>query len=92
MAEALGLTHFGTSPRALETLRLVLSTGAPKGAIAPDLGPRLKARIRAASTPRHVPAHMLFVADLPRTRNVKLSDAAARAALNGRVVTNEDQL
>jgi hypothetical protein len=28
----------------------------------------------------------------PRMRNGKLSDAAARAALNGRVVTNEDQL
>ncbi len=57
-----------------------------------ELAQRLKARIRAACTPRHVPAEVLFVQDLPRTRNGKLSEAAARAAINGRPVPNADQL
>lgn len=57
-----------------------------------DLARTLRQRIRAACTPRHVPAHVLFLPDLPRTRNGKLSEAAARAAINHRPIPNADQL
>jgi len=61
-------------------------------AASPDLAQDLRQRIRAACTPRHVPEHVLFVPDLPRTRNGKLSESAVRAAINRRLVSNTDQL
>lgn len=58
----------------------------------PDLGDRLRAAIRKACTPRHVPRHVLSVADLPRTRNGKTAETAARDILNGRAPANLGQL
>jgi acetoacetyl-CoA synthetase len=48
----------------------------------------LKLRIRNACTPRHVPALVISVADLPRTRSNKLVELAVADAVNGRVVRN----
>jgi acetoacetyl-CoA synthetase len=48
----------------------------------------LKARIRNACTPRHVPAVVISVADLPRTRSNKLVELAVADAVNGRPVRN----
>ena len=48
----------------------------------------IKARIRAECTPRHVPALVLEVADLPRTRSGKLAELAVADAVNGREVRN----
>lgn len=39
-----------------------------------------------------MPEHVVFVPDLPRTRNGKLSEAAVRAVVNGRPVAHADQL
>lgn len=52
----------------------------------------LKQRIRAACTPRHVPAIVLQVADLPRTRSNKLVELAVADAVNGRPVRNREAL
>ena len=48
----------------------------------------LKSRIRIACTPRHVPAIVIAVADLPRTRSNKLVELAVADAVNGRPVRN----
>ena len=48
----------------------------------------LKLRIRNACTPRHVPAVVIAVADLPRTRSNKLVELAVVDAVNGRAVRN----
>lgn len=48
----------------------------------------LKLRIRNACTPRHVPALVIAVADLPRTRSNKLVELAVADAVNGRPVRN----
>jgi acetoacetyl-CoA synthetase len=53
---------------------------------------RLRARIRAALTPRHVPAAILGVAELPRTRNGKLAELAVRAVIHGEPIHNRDAL
>jgi acetoacetyl-CoA synthetase len=48
----------------------------------------LKLRIRNACTPRHVPAAVIAVTDLPRTRSNKLVELAVVDAVNGRPVRN----
>lgn len=58
----------------------------------PTFVQQIRARIRAACTPRHVPEHVVFVPDLPRTRNGKLSESALRALVNRHPVANADQL
>ena len=54
---------------------------------------RIKAGIRQArSSPRHVPARILAVPDIPRTRTGKVSELAVRDAVHGRPVQNLEAL
>ncbi|MEA3220160.1 acetoacetate--CoA ligase [Immundisolibacter sp.] len=53
---------------------------------------RLRAAIRADVSPRHVPAHILQVADIPRTISGKIAELAVREAIHGRPVKNLDAL
>ena len=46
----------------------------------------IKSAIRAACSPRHVPAVIIEVADLPRTQTGKISEIAVREAVHGREV------
>ena len=48
--------------------------------------------LRANQTPRHVPAKILAVTDIPRTRSGKISEIAVREAVHGRPVKNIDAL
>ena len=57
-------------------------------ALSAELVADLKNRIRNACTPRHVPAIVIAVADLPRTRSNKLVELAVADAVNGRQVRN----
>ena len=52
----------------------------------------LKAAIRAQATPRHVPALILGVADIPRTRSGKITELAVRDVIHGRAVKNTEAL
>jgi acetoacetyl-CoA synthetase len=52
----------------------------------------LKRRIRANCSPRHVPALVLAVDDLPRTRSGKLTELAVTDAVNGREVRNTEAM
>ncbi len=53
---------------------------------------RIRDTIRANTTPRHVPARVIAVADLPRTLSGKLVELAVRNVVHGRPVENRDAL
>ena len=53
---------------------------------------RIKRRIRENTTPRHVPAKILQVADIPRTISGKITEIAVRDVINGVAVKNTDAL
>ena len=52
----------------------------------------IKARIRTNCTPRHVPARIVQVTDIPRTKNDKITELAVRDVVHGRPVKNTDAL
>ncbi len=53
---------------------------------------RIKTPIRSNCTPRHVPAKILQIEDIPRTRSGKISEIAVRDVIHGRVVKNTEAL
>jgi acetoacetyl-CoA synthetase len=53
---------------------------------------RIKKRIRSNTTPRHVPAVIVQVADIPRTRSGKIVELAVRDVVAGRDVKNREAL
>ena len=57
-----------------------------------ELVGEIKQRIRTGCTPRHVPALVLEVADLPRTRSGKLAELAVAEVVNGGTVRNTSAL
>ena len=70
-------------------VRIVLAVRLkPDIALSEALVADLKLRIRNACSPRHVPAVVIAVADLPRTRSNKLVELAVTDAVNGRTVRN----
>jgi acetoacetyl-CoA synthetase len=48
--------------------------------------------LRRQASPRHVPAKILAVADIPRTMNGKVTELAVRETIHGREVRNRDAL
>ena len=73
--------------------RIVLLVRMADGATLTDeLVGHIKASIRTGCTPRHVPALVLAVDDLPRTRSGKLAELAVTDAVNGREVRNTSAL
>ena len=57
-----------------------------------DLCARIKNQVRRNTTPRHVPAKIVQVADIPRTKNGKIVELAVRDVVHGREVENKDAL
>ncbi len=57
-----------------------------------DLRARIVQQIRANTTPRHVPAKILQVADIPRTISGKITEIAVRDTIHGLAVKNTDAL
>ncbi|MDP6940995.1 MAG: acetoacetate--CoA ligase [Planctomycetota bacterium] len=57
-----------------------------------DLQADICKRIREGATPRHVPAEIRAVPDIPRTRSGKISEIAVRNVLHGRPVKNMEAL
>ncbi|MCB1856928.1 MAG: acetoacetate--CoA ligase [Gammaproteobacteria bacterium] len=53
---------------------------------------RIKQRIRSHATPRHVPARILQVADIPRTKSGKIVELAVRDLVHGRKIRNLESL
>ncbi len=57
-----------------------------------SLSSQIKKRIRDNNTPRHVPAKILQVADIPRTKSGKIVELAVRDVVHGRQVKNIEAL
>jgi acetoacetyl-CoA synthetase len=74
-------------------VRVVLFVRLRDGVLLDDaLRERIRDTIRANTTPRHVPARIIAVPDLPRTINGKLTELAVRDVVHGRQVKNTDAL
>ena len=53
---------------------------------------RIRSTVRSVLSPRHVPAKVLQVPELPRTRSGKLTELAVRAVVHGEPPGNEEAL
>jgi acetoacetyl-CoA synthetase len=74
-------------------VRVVLFVKLKEGLTLDDaLAKRIKEQIRANTTPRHVPAKILQVADIPRTKSGKIVELAVREVVHGRPVKNKEAL
>ncbi len=57
-----------------------------------ELTAAIRKEIRAKATPRHAPAKIIAVADIPRTRNGKIAELAVRNIVHGRAAGNREAL
>ena len=57
-----------------------------------ELIKKIQTEIRANCTPRHVPAKVIQVADIPRTKSGKITELAVRDVVHGREVKNKEAL
>jgi acetoacetyl-CoA synthetase len=57
-----------------------------------DMQDRIRKTIRQNTTPRHVPAKIVQVADIPRTISGKIVELAVRNIVHGQTVANVDAL
>jgi acetoacetyl-CoA synthetase len=53
---------------------------------------RIKRQIREGATPRHVPAKIVQVPDIPRTKSGKITEIAVRDIIHGRQIKNKEAL
>ena len=73
--------------------RIVLFVRLREGAVLDEaLVQRIREEIRRNASPRHVPALVLEVADIPRTRSGKIVELAVRDTVHGRPVRNREAL
>jgi acetoacetyl-CoA synthetase len=74
-------------------VRVVLFVRLRDGVTLDDaLRQRICATIRASTTPRHVPAKVIQVADIPRTISGKIVELTVRNVVHGQPVKNTDAL
>ncbi|MEI8144345.1 MAG: acetoacetate--CoA ligase [Alphaproteobacteria bacterium] len=74
-------------------VRVVLFVRLQAGvALTDDLRKRINTKIRTGASPRHVPAKIVAVADIPRTRSGKITELAVRDIVHGRTVKNTEAL
>jgi acetoacetyl-CoA synthetase len=64
----------------------------PDARLTDDLIKAIKTRIRTGATPRHVPAKIIAVSDIPRTKSGKIVELAVRDMVHGRPVRNKEAL
>ena len=57
-----------------------------------ELEERIRTQLRENASPRHVPAKIVQVPDLPRTKNGKIVELAVKAVVHGMPVANTDAL
>jgi acetoacetyl-CoA synthetase len=76
-----------------DDVRVVLFVRLKEGKeLTEELKKRIRETIRAETTPRHVPAKIIQVADIPRTLSGKIVELAVREVIHGRPVKNQDAL
>jgi acetoacetyl-CoA synthetase len=73
--------------------RIVLFVKMAEGTtLTAELEAAIRKRLRDNTTPRHVPARIVEVADIPRTRSNKITELAVADIVNGREVRNKEAL
>jgi len=76
-----------------DDIRIVLFVRMQPGEqLTDEIVDRIRRTIRENATPRHVPAKVLAVPDLPRTRSGKITEIAVREVVHGRPVKNTEAL
>ncbi len=79
--------------RRAEGTRMVLFVRPRAGHVLDErLRDRIRVALRTRASPRHVPARILAVPDLPRTRSGKIVELAVRAVVHGEPVRNRRAL
>jgi len=74
-------------------VRVVLFVRLKEGQVLDDaLRERIRRVIRDNASPRHVPAKIIAVPDIPRTRSGKITELAVRDVVHGRPVKNVEAL
>ena len=74
-------------------VRIVLFLRLREGAkLDAALADRIKKKIREGASPRHVPAKLIQITDIPRTRSGKITEIAVRDVVHGRPVKNTEAL
>ncbi len=53
---------------------------------------KIRDKIKTGASPRHVPARIVAVADIPRTKSGKITELAVRDVVHGRTVKNVEAL
>ena len=73
--------------------RVILFVRLREGAaLTAELEKTIRARIRSGATPRHVPARIIAIPEIPRTRSGKISEIAVRDTIHGRPIGNDTAL
>ncbi len=76
-----------------DDVRVVLFVVLRPGVVLDDaLRARIRRVIRSNTTPRHVPAKILSVAEIPRTKSGKIVELAVRSVVHGEPVKNTEAL
>ncbi|MSP81079.1 MAG: acetoacetate--CoA ligase [Rhodospirillales bacterium] len=74
-------------------VRVVLFVVLKKGFVLDEpLREKIYLAVRAGCTPRHVPARIVQVADIPRTISGKITELAVRDVIHGRAIKNKEAL
>ena len=74
-------------------MRVVLFVRLREGLVLDEaLIKKIKQQIKANTTPRHVPAKVIQVADIPRTKSGKIVELAVRNVVHGKPVKNKEAL
>ncbi|MAY62562.1 MAG: acetoacetate--CoA ligase [Rhizobiales bacterium] len=76
-----------------DDVRVVLFVRLADGVALDDaLKTKIKSAIRTGASPRHVPARIVAVSDIPRTKSGKITELAVRDVVHGRKVKNQEAL
>jgi acetoacetyl-CoA synthetase len=74
-------------------VRVVLFVRLREGVVLDEaLQQAIRAKIRTGASPRHVPARIVAVNDIPRTKSGKITELAVRDVVHGREVKNKEAL
>jgi acetoacetyl-CoA synthetase len=76
-----------------DDVRIVLFVRLKSGVVwTEDLAQQIRQVIRQGASPRHVPAKIIPIADIPRTKSGKITELAVRNIIHGREVKNREAL
>ena len=76
-----------------DDVRVVLFVRLKEGEVLDDtLRDKIRKKIRTGASPRHVPAKIIAVTDIPRTKSGKITELAVRDVVHGRAVKNTEAL